>query len=92
MADPVHGARNPKEARVQIRLAGTIDERMLRLADTLGMNKGTTASMCAAFGLRMLEQVVFANEIVGPKVGALMQEHGVNEVNQDLDNLGIPHK
>lgn len=91
MPDPIRGARNRKETRVQIRLAGTIDKRMERLSDMIGMNKGTTASLCAAVGLRIMEQFMIAQESIGASVGEAMMQHGAEGLGNDLDALGIPH-
>lgn len=51
------GARNPKVLNMTVRVAESVSERLNRVADAAGANKGTLASMCLSAGLNLLEPV-----------------------------------
>ena len=83
------GARNPKETRFSIGVSKTIDDRLNRLADVSGQNKGTMAAFAIAAGLIKLEDAFLgpmAN--VPPELAARMAEAVKEKQQQDLNEIG----
>jgi hypothetical protein len=56
MAEPERkGARNPKEVKLSFGITDGINDRLERLCDVAGMNKGSMAAAVLAAGLQTLE-------------------------------------
>jgi hypothetical protein len=51
------GARNPKMARFSLNVTEAVNDRVERLADAAGANKGTMAALALSAGLNLLERV-----------------------------------
>lgn len=51
-------ARNPKDRRIMVRVTIPVEEQIEKLADDLGLNKGTAARVALGIGLAVLRGVL----------------------------------